>query len=608
MLNSIAQHTRCARWLSSCAAAIFFAVTANAQVPGSFDTGFAVGLGRITSLSIGAGNDEANAVAIQADGKIVLAGVCSNGSNNDFCLARLNVDGSLDSSFVGPGGTGNGKFMFAMGSGHDVVRAVAIQPIDQKILVAGSCANGAVLDICVARLNVNGSLDTSFIGPSGNGGGRAIFSIGSRDDEARAIEVQADGKIVVAGACSNTTIPSGIDLAMNMPSDFCVARLNANGSFDTGFVGPSSTAAGRFMEPIGTVSDVVNAIALQADGKIVLAGHCSTDVGFDFCVARLDANGSLDIAFDGPGAAGSGLGSGNGKFVLPIGGGNDVANALAIQNDGKLVLAGHCSSTGVGEEFCVARLNENGSLDASFTGPSGGAAGRFLFRVGNAFDYAFALTTQFGGKLTVAGYCRGATGFDLCVARLNSSGAFDVSFAGPQPTSGNGKFLAPLGATNHFSTALALQQNGKIIVAGTCAEATAELCVARFNSDPLATACAADIDGDGRVLGTTDSLLHARIARGSVQAAAIAGIQFPANATRRTWDTISTHVFTQATLDIDGDGDVLAHTDSLVHTRIALGLTGSRVTDGIAFPARATRRNWTDIRSYLNSQCGMNLL
>jgi uncharacterized delta-60 repeat protein len=609
MLNRLIQRARHAQRFAACTATLLFSLSATAQVPGSFDSGFAVGLGRITSLSIGPGNDEANDVAIQADGKIVLVGVCSNGSNKDFCVARLNVDGSLDASFVGPAGNGNGKFMFAVGSGHDIAYTVAIQPLDQKIVIAGSCANGSVFDLCVARLNTNGSLDANFTGPNGNGDGRFMFSIGTRDDEARAIEVQADGKIVIAGACSNTSVPASgsIDIAMNLPSDFCLARLNTNGGFDTSFVGPSGSAAGRFMEPIGSVSDVVNAIALQADGKIVLAGHCSTDVGFDFCAARLNTNGSLDSGFDGPGAGGAGLGSGNGKFVLPIGNGNDVANAVVIQNDGKLVLAGHCKSDGVGEEFCLARLHTNGSLDTSFTGPNGNANGRFLFRVGNTFDYAFAIATQFGGKLTIAGYCLGNTGFDLCAARMNSNGAFDTTFDGPHSTPGNGKFLAALGATTHFSTAIALQSNGKIVVAGTCAEATTELCVARFNSDPLATACAADIDGDGRVLALTDSLLHARLARGSDQTAALTGIQFPQAATRNNWNAIWPYVSTQATLDIDGDGDVLVHTDSLIHARIALGLTGARVTEGVAFQARATRRTWTDIRNHMNAQCGMSL-
>jgi uncharacterized delta-60 repeat protein len=596
-----------ARCFLASAAALLCAFAASAQTPGSFDTTFAVGFGRISNLSVGTGNDEANDIAVQADGKIILAGTCSNGANKDFCVARLNTDGSLDSSFVGPGGTGNGKFMFAIGTGHDVAYSVAIQPIDQKIVLAGSCANGDVIDMCAARLNVDGSFDTSFVGPNGNGGGRFLFSIGSRDDVARAIKVQPDGKIVVAGACSNASTPSGVDVVTNLASDFCAARLNTNGSFDTSFVGPNGSSAGRFMEPIGSTTDAVNAIALQADGKIVLVGYCATATGFDFCIARLNANGSLDAGFDGPGAGGAGSGSGNGKFLLPVGTGNDIANAVAVQNDGKIVVAGNCTSTGVGEEFCLARLNADGTLDSGFTGPSGTANGRFSFRIGASFDYAFAVTTQFSGKTTVAGYCRGDIGFEVCVARLNPNGSFDTAFDGPGTNPGNGKFSVQLGATTHFSTAIALQANGKIVVAGTCTDATSELCIARFNSDLQATACAADIDGDGQVLATTDSLVHARLARGAVQASALTGVAFPAAATRRTWDMIWPYVSAQATLDIDGDGDVLAHTDSLIHTRIALGFTGSRVTEGVAFQARATRRSWADIRSHMNAQCGMNL-
>jgi uncharacterized delta-60 repeat protein len=525
----------------------------NAQVPGSFDTSFAVGQGRITSLSIGAGNDEANAIAIQADGKIVLAGACTNGDRKNFCLARLNADGGLDTSFVGPGGNGGGKFMLPIGNGDDIARAVAIQPLDQKIVIVGSCVNGAVTNLCVARLGTNGALDTGFVGPAANGAGRFMFSIGSRDNEARAVALQADGKIVIAGSCANASTPSGIDLVMNLPSDFCMARLNTDGNFDADFSGPSGSAAGRFMEPIGTLSDVANAIAIRPDGKIALAGHCSTNTGFDFCAARFNANGSLDNTFDGPGAGGTGLGAGNGKFLLPIGGSNDVANALAIQTDGKIVLAGHCTSASIGEEFCIARLHENGSYDTGFVGPNGNAGGRFLFRVGSTFDYAFSVATRSGGQLTIAGYCRGTSGFDVCLARLDESGGFDAAFDGPHATPGDGRFLAPLGATAHFSTALALQSNGKIVVAGTCVVATAEFCIARFNSD------------GGGPPGTTCPVAH--VASDVVQPAWLANIDLPATATRRTSNVIEPYFFSQA-----------------------------------------TRCNRADIRNHLNTQCGMNSL
>ena len=120
-------------------------------VPGSLDTTFAAGNGKIGNLAIGTGNDNANAVAVQPDGKIVLAGYCGNGSNVDVCVARLNADGTLDTSFDGPGGSGNGKFLLPIGTGNDNANAVAVQP-DGKIVLAGGCYNGSNNDFCVARL------------------------------------------------------------------------------------------------------------------------------------------------------------------------------------------------------------------------------------------------------------------------------------------------------------------------------------------------------------------------------------------------------------------------------------------------------------------------
>jgi uncharacterized delta-60 repeat protein len=133
-------------------AAFFVPSLLFAQIPGSLDTNFASGTGKIANLAIGPSRDSAYAVVLQHDGKLVLAGRCSNGSNDDFCIARLHLDGSLDLSFDGPSGFGNGVILFPMGTGADVARALAIQP-DGKIVLAGVCDNDSNRDFCIARLN-----------------------------------------------------------------------------------------------------------------------------------------------------------------------------------------------------------------------------------------------------------------------------------------------------------------------------------------------------------------------------------------------------------------------------------------------------------------------
>ena len=518
-------------------ATIFVALLANVvtaipvQTPGNFDPAFT----KTNNLAIGNGNDRARATALQVDGKILLAGQCVNTLNLDFCVARFNADGSLDTSFTGPGATAAGKFMLPTGGsvGDNGATTIALQP-DGKIIVAGGCFNGgANNDFCIARLHPNGSRDASFGGPGGAGNGFFPLSIGAASDYAYAVALQPDGKIVLAGQCA------GIN-----NYDFCAARLNSDGTFDTSFVGPGGNGNGKFTLPVGPKDDAAYAIVLQPDGKIVLAGTCANagDVN-EFCVARLNADGSLDIGFNGPGVAG------NGKFTFTVGGLGDAANSLLLQPDGNIVIAGYCANAS--SDFCAARLlSGNGGFDTSFVGPAGNGNGKFLVPIGTTSDIAQGAALQTDGKIVLAGKCA-LNGFSyFCLARLNGDGSLDSTFDGPTGT-GNGKIFVTIGSANDIATSLAVQPDGKIIVAGYCSNSgTDKFCIARLSGGPYGNKnCSMDIDGDGRVLGTTDAVLLARV---------------------------------------------------------ALGVTGSAVVAG-AIGVGATRTTWTGIRNYLVSQCGMNV-
>ena len=281
---------------------------------GALDLSFN-GTGKVIT-AIGSGNDAAYSVALQPDGKIVVAGRCSNGTNTDFCLARYLASGALDLSF-----NGTGKVITMIGNGGDVARGVALQP-DGKIVVAGYCINGTTYDFCLARYLASGALDLSF-----NGSGTVITPIGVGDDYAISLALQPDGKIIVAGVCSN-----------GANSDFCLARYLANGAFDTSF-----NSTGKVITPIGSSDDYGYSVALQPDGKIVVAGYCSNGANLDFCLARYLANGTLDTSFGS-----------TGKVITAIGSSTDVANSAALQPDGKIVVAGYCSN-GSNDDFCLAR-------------------------------------------------------------------------------------------------------------------------------------------------------------------------------------------------------------------------------------------------------------
>ena len=163
-MHALAQHIRRtlrrALWLTT--TTILLAIQSGhvnaipAQVPGDFDISVAGGQGAIPALAVTAnGVDYLTAMALQPDGKIVLAGYCDGLNSQDFCVARINADGSMVTSFVGPSGLGGGSFVLDVGGNSDTVKAVAIQ-LDGKIILAGSCHNGVNSDFCVARLNPNG--------------------------------------------------------------------------------------------------------------------------------------------------------------------------------------------------------------------------------------------------------------------------------------------------------------------------------------------------------------------------------------------------------------------------------------------------------------------
>lgn len=202
---------------------------------------------------IGTGYDEAYSVAIQSDGKIVVAGYGVFGSGGDFAVVRTNSDGSFDSSF-----NGTGKVTTPIGSSLDQAYSVALQS-DGKIVVAGFSL-GSNLDFAVVRYKSDGCLDTSF-----NGTGIVTTPIGSGDDLGQSVAIQSDGKIVVAGYSDGGSPETGTNY------DFAVVRYKTDGTLDDSFNG-----TGKVTTPLGARRDTGSSVAIQSDGKIVVAGTSDT--------------------------------------------------------------------------------------------------------------------------------------------------------------------------------------------------------------------------------------------------------------------------------------------------------------------------------------------
>lgn len=227
--------------------------------PGDLDTTFGSG-GKVSTL-IGS-TSATNAVAVQADGKIIVAGESGGFPNRVFTLVQYKNDGSLDASF-----DGGGKVTTPISTdqnGRDDPSEIAIQT-DGKIVASGFSDNFSGTDFSVVRYNTNGSLDTSF-----NGTGKILTPVGEDNDYAYSL-AQANGKIVVAGG-SNSNASS---------TDFALVRYNPNGSLDNSFDGD-----GKLTTAFSNNVDSIQSAAIQPNGKILAAGR-NNNVTFDeFAVAR----------------------------------------------------------------------------------------------------------------------------------------------------------------------------------------------------------------------------------------------------------------------------------------------------------------------------------
>jgi uncharacterized delta-60 repeat protein len=391
-----------------------------AAARGDLDPTFGTG-GKVTT-DFG-GNETAWGLAVQSDGKAVVAGTRFDpGPSDDFVLARYTVTGALDRTF-----DGDGKVTTDFGGRSDGADDLAIQA-DGKIVAAGSGFPAEVrpVDFALARYNQDGTLDRTF-----GAGGRVMTTFAENSlDSANAVVIQSDGKIVAAG-----TTRSG------PRSEFAVARYLPDGSLDPGFDGD-----GLVVTPVST--GVIFDLALQPDGKLIAAGW-SNPGGFDIAMARYNADGSLDGSFDEDGMVVS-------SSFRPA---STYASQVLVQRDGKILTGG----------AGLARFNADGSVDRSF-----GDGGRALTDVGLVTPLL-----QPDGKIIAVGstFPRGRGASDFTVVRLSAAGRIDSTF-------GRGGRVVTNFRTQDDATDAELLANGKLVVAGYTAqvpfEAPADFAVARY--------------------------------------------------------------------------------------------------------------------------------
>ena len=400
---------------------------------------FLVGDGLVTT-TFGAGADEGRSVVIQPDGKIVVVGLGQIGPSYDFAIARYNVDGSLDTSFGG----GDGKVTTGLSmSSADVAYSVTLQP-DGKILVAGEIYQGTTSDFALVRYNADGSLDTTF----GGGDGIVTTPIGAGSEDGTTVAVQSDGKILVAGFSDNGT-----------DDDFAVVRYNADGTLDTSFGGGD----GIVTTPVGTEHDRVSSMQILSDGKILVSGSTFVGGNGDFALVQYNADGTLDTSFGG----------GDGIVVTAVSGGSDQALSLAVQSDGKILVGGF-AAVGGSWDFAVVRYNADGTLDTSYSGDGIATAA-----LGASNDKGTSLVLQADGKVIIVGHVFNGTNYDIGLARLNTDGTLDASFGG-----GDGTVTMAVGSGDDYAYDVTVQADGKIVVSGsTYNGSNDDLLLVRFNPD-----------------------------------------------------------------------------------------------------------------------------
>ncbi|MCW2925337.1 MAG: uncharacterized protein JWM98_2741 [Thermoleophilia bacterium] len=372
------------------------------------DTGF--GPAGIRTSSISAGSDQTIAGAVQRDGMILTIGAANLGASNVY-VARTRADGTFDPAF-----NGGSPRIIDLGSSNDFGMDVAVAR-DGTIAIGGYYGTGAAQNGWVSKLTATGADDPAF-------GGVKTIDFAGQQDTIEALELDSQGRIVLAGGASVAGV-----------STFGVARYLPNGTPDTSFNG-----SGKRTIAFGGYAFAAD-VAIRPNDGIAMSG--ATDSAFGLVV--LDSTGADDPTF---------VGTATGRQKVAVSGDTDLAQGLAVQPDGKIVLAGS-SQLGTNERVGVVRINATGGVDTTF----GGGAQRLSFSSGN--EYAEGVLVQPDGRVVLSGGANSYT--DTGVLRLTSAGALDPDF------DTDGRMAVNAGANDGVGRPL-LGPDGRLVLVGSDSE------------------------------------------------------------------------------------------------------------------------------------------
>jgi uncharacterized delta-60 repeat protein len=340
--------------------------------------------------------------------------------------------------------------------------AIQLQP-DGRIVTGGfyyyTNFSGYVYAFALARHNADGSLDSSF-----GSGGKVTTSFGASADIATGLALQADGKLVAVG---NTEVDP-----YNHILNIAVARYTTNGLLDASFGG-----TGKVVTQVTAGESRAGGVVIQPDGKILIGGCGQVGAATNFALLRFLPGGSLDNAFGSFGRVTTDFGAANPSF----------GNALALQPDGKIILAGRVM-LGALAAVGLARYNSDGTLDPSF-----GTGGKLTTQVGIAYDLAYSVAVMPNGKILVAGLSQQGNEDKFAILRYLPDGSLDGSYGI------GGKMLVSFADGNDFANAVAIDQIGRAVVAGS---AGSLLGIARLVSEPFLKITSISQTNNGQMLLT----------------------------------------------------------------------------------------------------------
>jgi uncharacterized delta-60 repeat protein len=397
-------------------------------------------------------------VAVQADGKVLVAETRRVGNVSRMAVSRLNVDGSLDTTF----GTG-GRAYADFGDASDSVSAMDLGPTGKIVIVGGAGPFGTGADYALAVFNANGTPDRSF-----GGDGTVTMDLGNTSESLSDVRFDAAGRVVATGSNGSSfvnifrfTASGSPDLSfggndgwlqtpykapsavLTLPDNRIVVAGN-NGRLGVRRLLESGATETNFEVP-ATAPGYPNDLALQPDGKVIAA----TGNG-QFSIFRFTTSGAPDTTFGT-----------NGVVTSDLGAGSEDATGVAVQADGKIVASGIAFPQNGGYDFYTVRYLPTGAPDPSFGGGDGVVSTDFQF---GSTDFARSVALAPGGRIVVAGdvdvlYADVQT---AGVARYNADGSPDATFGG------DGTVLDTFdGGHRRSINAMRRQGDGKLVVAGT---------------------------------------------------------------------------------------------------------------------------------------------